>query len=210
MQAIGETKHPEYKENVFINCPFDQKYDRMFLAIVFTIISLKLRPKSARVRTASEIRIKKICGLIRDSKYGVHDISRTQLDKKSGLPRFNMPFELGLDLGCKEFNDSYSDKTMLVVESRNYESQKFLSDILGYDPDAHGNNAERLIKIVSDWLRNELENPELPNGKQIFENFKLFEIDYREAKKNLLPKRPAFIDLTYSIAKWIDKMRKGT
>jgi hypothetical protein len=45
----------------------------------------------------------KICRIIRECPYSVHDISRTELDAGSGLPRFNMPFELGLVLGAKRF-----------------------------------------------------------------------------------------------------------
>lgn len=206
METIDTTKHPEYEENVFINCPFDSSYDRLFLAIVFTVVSLRLRPQSARVRTGSEPRIPKICQLIRESKYGIHDISRTELDKETGLPRFNMPFELGLDFGCREFNHSYRDKSFLVVEKRTYDYQKYLSDILGYDPHAHGDNIEQLIQIVSDWVRSELKNRDLPNGKRIFENFEIFEIDYVEIKKSL-PKKPAFIDIVDSMATWIDLMR---
>ena len=41
--------------------------------------------------------------MIADCRYGIHDISRTELDRDSGLPRFNMPLELGIFLGAKRF-----------------------------------------------------------------------------------------------------------
>lgn len=200
-------KHPDYEKNVFINCPFDRSYDRFFRAIVFTLLCVEMKPRSARVRTASEMRVKKICELIHQSKYGIHDISRTQLDKKSGLPRFNMPFELGLDLGCKEFSEDHKDKVLLVTEARKYSYQKFLSDILGYDPHAHGNRLDKLIQIASDWIRSELDDPDLPNGKQIHVDYLDFEIAYKEAKKTL-PKEPAFLDLVHLAAKWINRTNK--
>jgi hypothetical protein len=57
-------------------------------------------PRCARENDdGGEVRIDKICRIIRDSPYGVHDISKTEPDPDSGLPRFNMPFELGLSSG---------------------------------------------------------------------------------------------------------------
>jgi hypothetical protein len=39
--------------------------------------------------------------IISGCKYSIHDLSRTELDKTTRLPRFNMPLELGLDLVVK-------------------------------------------------------------------------------------------------------------
>ena len=52
---------------------------------------------------ASQVRIDKIYNIIAECRYGIHDISRTELDENSGLPRFNMPLELGIFLGAKKF-----------------------------------------------------------------------------------------------------------
>jgi hypothetical protein len=52
---------------------------------------------------ATEVRIQKLYQLIAESKYGIHDISRTDLDRKNKLPRFNMPLELGIFLGAKRY-----------------------------------------------------------------------------------------------------------
>ena len=196
--------HSDYSRNVFINCPFDEGFEGLFLAILFTVLSLELNPKSARIRTGSEIRVSKIFELIRASKYGIHDLSRVGIDEKSGLPRFNMPFELGLDLGCQTFSESHRDKAILVMESSAFEYQKYLSDILGYDPRAHDNNEENVIQIVSDWIRSELHDASLPNGKQISRDFIQYKPTYQSACENLLPKNPAFIDVVQLTAKWIN------
>jgi len=39
--------------------------------------------------------------IIRDSQFGIHDVSRVELDDANRLPRFNMPLELGLFLRAK-------------------------------------------------------------------------------------------------------------
>lgn len=118
-----------------------------------------------------------------------------------------MPFELGLDLGCKELNPFYKDKEHLILDTKAYRYQEFLSDIAGYDLRPHGNKRQEVIQVVSDWLRADLKKPELPNGKQIYEDYKNFEIDFAEAKKTL-PKKPSFADFSHTVAKWINELPK--
>jgi len=105
----------EYDRNVFINCPFDDEYAPLFEAIVFAINDAGFRPKCARERLdSSQIRLQKIIELISASRYSIHDLSRTALDATNALPRFNMPLELGIDLGCKAFNPDCADKSLLI------------------------------------------------------------------------------------------------
>jgi len=86
--------------DVFINCPFSDDYADFFNATVFTVIRSGFNPRCARENDdAGEVRYDKICRIIKDCAYGIHDISKTELDPASNLPRFNMPFELGLFLG---------------------------------------------------------------------------------------------------------------
>ncbi len=93
-------------DGVFINCPFSADYAEKFNAITFTVIRSGFTPRCAReADDAGEIRFEKICRIIRDCGQGVHDISRTEPDPHSGLPRFNMPLELGLFLGARKFGN---------------------------------------------------------------------------------------------------------
>src|ERR1051325_3511272 len=105
----------EYDLNVFINCPFDTTYSPIFEAIVFAVHDAGFRPKCARERLdSSEVRLQKIVALIRESRFSIHDLSRTEVDSSSALPRFNMPLELGIDLGCKAFSRQHKDKSFLI------------------------------------------------------------------------------------------------
>jgi hypothetical protein len=45
-------------------------------------------------------RIDKIISLIKESKYAIHDLSRLKAREAGEYYRLNMPFELGLDVGC--------------------------------------------------------------------------------------------------------------
>src|SRR5215212_3185258 len=97
----------DYARSVFINCPFDNDYEPLFRAMVFAIRDLELIPISAKhVTDGGQPRINKILDLIESCRFSVHDISRTELDPINGLPRFNVPFELGLALGCKSYGTS--------------------------------------------------------------------------------------------------------
>jgi hypothetical protein len=86
--------------DVFINCPFDDDYRALFRAIIFAVIACGFRARCAlEISDAATARIEKIYKIISECGYGVHDISRTELDEVNQLPRFNMPLELGIFLG---------------------------------------------------------------------------------------------------------------
>lgn len=93
-----------FEDNVFINCPFDEEYHALLRPILFTTIYLGLKPRIALERSDSgEPRITKIIELIRESKYAIHDLSRLKARRKGEFFRLNMPFELGIDVGCRTF-----------------------------------------------------------------------------------------------------------
>ncbi len=112
-----------------------------------------LRPRCAQeVYDAGEVRIEKIGRIIQDCRWGIHDISRTDPNSR-GLPRFNMPLELGLFLGARRFGDgAQRRKSCLVLDRDKYRYQEFISDIAGQDIAAHGEDVEQAIKAVRDWL----------------------------------------------------------
>ena len=82
---------PGYNENVFVNCPFDDEFIPLLHAIIYTIYCCGFVPKSALAEDdGTDLRLDKIIRCINNSKYGIHDISRTELNN-SNFPRFNMP-----------------------------------------------------------------------------------------------------------------------
>src|SRR5260370_27384943 len=137
--------------DVFINCPFSPDYSRHFHAIVFAVIRSGFTPRCARENDdGGEVRFDKICRIISESRYGIHDISKTEPDPGSGLPRFNMPLELGLFLGARKFGGrAQSRKKALILDSEPYRYHAFISDIAGQDIHAHGGEIQRLIEEVA-------------------------------------------------------------
>jgi len=154
-----------YDRNVFLNCPFDRLYRPMLRAIMFAIRDCGFTVRSAlEVQDSSDVRFHKIVRIIRGSQYAIHDISRIQLDRVTRLPRFNMPLELGLFLGAKEFGDTDQQaKRSLVLDRTPYRYQKFCSDIAGQDIEAHHNRPAKAIELVRNWLT----GPAAEHGKRI-------------------------------------------
>ncbi len=105
--------------HVFINCPFDPGYRPIFSAIVFTVYNLRFVARCAlEEEDAGEFRLSKVERIIEECKFGINDLSAVAVDTATGLPRFNMPLELGLFLGCKRFGpDNQSKKRCLVLDS---------------------------------------------------------------------------------------------
>ena len=169
----------EYATSVFINCPLDEQYKPILEAIVFAILAFGLRPRCAlEIEDASEVRIDKIFKIIAECKYGLHDISRTEATSASGLPRFNMPLELGIFLAAKRFGvGRQRQKVCLILDSTPYRYQQFISDIAGQDIQVHGNSPQEAISVVRNWLRNAAGARVLPGGMEIFRRFQLFEQD---------------------------------
>ena len=95
-----ETGAAAYDESIFLNRPFDDAYKPVFEALVFAAFDCGYVPRCAlEADDAGQVRVEKILAIIRGCRLGVHDISRTELDGANALPRFNMPFELGLFVG---------------------------------------------------------------------------------------------------------------
>lgn len=124
---------------------------------MFCVVVLGFRPRLAFERAdGGENRLDKIRGLIEQSKYSIHDLSRCQARKKGEMFRLNMPFELGIDFGCRQyFGKGRNAKRFLILEEKRYRFQAALSDISGCDIQAHSGKYDTAMTKVRDWLRQE-------------------------------------------------------
>lgn len=164
------------EDSVFINCPFTDEYKKLFHCIIFCVLACGFRPRSAlETGDAGDIRLDKIVRLIKESHYSIHDLSAIELDGINGLPRFNMPFELGLVIGCRKLAGSkYTNRPILVMERNAYTSQKCLSDIAGQDLKVHAGSEKRIANIVRTWLFQQSKRTGIPGHLRIqkaFDNF---------------------------------------
>lgn len=193
--------------HVFVNCPFDLGYKPIFDAIVFAICDLGFVARCAlEADDAGEVRLAKIERIVEECKYGVHDISSVELDKDSNLPRFNMPLELGLYLGCKRFGgERQKTKVALILDSERYRYQKFISDIAGQDIHAHGGEAGRAISEVRAWLAAASGRKLLPGGAEINARYVRFRAQLPQLCEDSKLKEDelTFNDLSQLITSWL-------
>ncbi len=167
------------EKSVFINCPFDDDYKPLFDAIVFAIFDCGFVARCSLQSVDGAIhRLQKIFKLISICPYSIHDISRTELNPENNLPRFNMPFELGLYLGAREFGDGQQKKTScLILDTEEYRYQKYLSDIAGQDIDAHDKKPELAIKAVRTYLSAIPGTKSMPGGVDIWKAYQKFKAE---------------------------------
>jgi hypothetical protein len=112
----------DYASQVFLNVPFDIKYKKLLAALVFAVHECGLVARCAMERDdGGEVRLSKIFDIIRECRFGIHDLSRTTLDTTNRLPRFNMPLELGVFLGARRFGaTAQRKKTCLILDRDRY------------------------------------------------------------------------------------------
>lgn len=155
---------PKYEDNVFVNCPFDSGYEPVFHAILFVVHDCGYVARCAlEADDSGDIRIEKILAIIDQCKFGIHDISRTELNEHN-LPRFNMPLELGLFLGARRFGRGRAKKITLILDTERYRYREFCSDIAGQDIQPHTKDPIECIKVVRNWLRSNKLGVRIPGG----------------------------------------------
>ena len=213
---MARTRRPsrfkDYSINVFINCPFDDAYKPLFESLVFAITHCGFRPRCAlEVDDGSQVRVDKIFQIIEECRFGLHDLSRAELDRSSRLPRFNMPLELGMFLAAKRFGPGRQrTKVCLILDLEPYRYQKFISDIAGQDIRAHGRDLDRAIAVTRDWLRAS-SSRSMPGGSEIYRQFRKFREQLPTLCKDLRlkPEEVTFNDLTNMIVEWLRTQQQG-
>lgn len=196
--------------DVFINAPFDIEYEPIFSAIAYAVVRYGFRVRCAlEADDAGDSRFAKLCGIIRECKFGVHDISRTEVDGNPPLPRFNMPLELGLFLGARHFGSSdQKQKVCIVLDREKYRYQKFISDLAGQDIHSHAGSAKRAVAEVTTWLRG-LPGTVMPGGGEaLWKEYQTFLKKLRADCKTdrIKVAELSFKDLNTMMAEYIAKL----
>src|ERR1700691_540592 len=128
---------PRVRESVFLNVPYDAKFETLLLAYIVGISAFVFTPRATLEIPFGQRRLDRILSLIRQSRYSIHDLSRVQLDRTAPrTPRFNMPFELGLTVAMER--SGTPDHSWIVCETVPHRIKKSLSDLDGTDAYIHG------------------------------------------------------------------------
>ena len=88
-----------------------------------------------------------------------------------------MPLELGADLGLRlEGPARQRRRKTLILDAEAHRYDKTLSDISGMDIEAHGNDAEQIIRRVRDWLNanREIDSQILPGASAICDDYEAY------------------------------------
>lgn len=160
-------------KKAFINCPYDEEYLEFFKIIVFLCAYFGYEPLFASEDKTTHPRNDKIIELIKNTDLGIHDISRITLSKNK-YPRFNMPFELGMDvMYSTEINRR---KKILVLDGDDKDYEKTISDLKCADIESHKNNSKSLFKIIRDYFVSTSEYEDVKSPKEIE---KLYMLDFK-------------------------------
>jgi hypothetical protein len=136
---------------VFLNVPFDSAYEPILIGLVAALVHLGMRPITVlQLRGAGSPRLDHLLALIRGSGFSVHDLSRVGLSGhgRGAVPRFNMPFELGLAVAVARLQRSESAHAFALLETRQFRLQRSLSDLNGFDPLIHNGTRAGAVRCM--------------------------------------------------------------
>ena len=174
--------------------------------MVFAIISSGYHPRCALdISDGADIRVGKIARMIGECDWAIHDLSRVETLR--GLPRFNMPMELGLHLGARLLGKGrHRHKRALILDAVPHRYDQVLSDISGQDIAIHKNKPNEAIRCVRDWL-SAYNSPPLPGADAMQDDYRVFLEDIRKTptltKLRLHPDKLAHSDFLYVARDWI-------
>jgi hypothetical protein len=135
-------------KSVFLNIPYDAAFEDLYLAYIVGLTQLGLRV-NATLAVPNQDRLQTIIRLIEASGFSIHDLSR--IEASHGVPRFNMPVELGLALYRSHVTKG--KHRVFVFESKRYRAQRSTSDVNGIDPHIHHGTPKGLMGSLRNIFR---------------------------------------------------------
>ena len=170
-----------FERNVFINCPFDKAFKKFLEPLLFTVLYCDFTPQISQTNDSGSTRLDNILKLIRKSRYSIHDLSRMVSSTPGEYARFNMPFELGIDIGIRNSGGPVLEgKRCLVLDTRAYRYHIAISDISGNDIEIYNDKIQHLVRIVRNWLSIQ-DKSSKPGPKLIWEDYNEFRLNYFKA-----------------------------
>lgn len=168
-----EPRRRRERYSVFLNIPYDSAFENLYLAYIAGLSAFGLIPRATLEIPTSQRRLERILKLIGDCTYSIHDLSRVQLDRRAPrVPRFNMPFELGLAVAHAY---SHRQDRWYVCETVRHRANKSLSDLNGTDVRIHGGTIRGLFGSLCDVFVRRTRQPSIQEMNRI----------YRVLKRNL-------------------------
>jgi hypothetical protein len=123
--------------NIFINVPFDRRYESCYLALIAGLVAAGLKPASVLEYPADQPRLRLLFRRLQECAASIHDLSRQ-------VGRFNMPFEAGL---AKALQLSGRNHAVFFLESQRFRLSRTLSDA-GQDAYIHHGRPFGVLRAV--------------------------------------------------------------
>lgn len=136
-----------YEKSVFLNVPYDRPYARLLPALIASLVALGRIPRCA-LEIHGGARLDQIYDLIASCRSSINDLSRVTLSGPFRVPRFNMPFELGIAFSLAKT----AGHRIYLFEAKERLLQSSLSDMNGYDAEVHGSSPAMVIYSLVDWF----------------------------------------------------------
>jgi hypothetical protein len=163
----------QHANTAFINVPYDERYQDLYLAFIAGLTAFGLDPRATLEIPGRDRRLDRIFELITSCQYSFHDLSRVQLDRKRPqTPRFNMPFELGLVLGWLQASRR-SNHTWFLFEGVQRRVSKSLSDLDGTDPYIHDERPKGLFRELGNALVRSVDQPTVGQMNSVYRKIKI-------------------------------------
>lgn len=170
---LREPRRGLERQSVFLNIPYDSRFENLYLAYIAGLTAFGLIPRATLEIPTSQRRLERILKLIEECTYSIHDLSRVQLDRRPPrVPRFNMPFELGLAVAHANI---HRQDTWFVCETVQHRVNKSLSDLNGTDVRIHGGTIRGVFGALCDVFVRKAQQPSVQEMYRI----------YRVLKRNL-------------------------
>jgi hypothetical protein len=202
---VAKRKKPRVE--VFLNIPYDKKFERLFVAYIAGVSAFGLSPRATLEIPDSSRRLDKILKLIGSCKYSIHDLSRVELDRqKPRTPRFNMPFELGLTVASQERAKTKKDN-WYVFESKSHRLEKSLSDLNGTDPKIHHGRIDGVLGELCHIFKPPGKRPSVQQMKRIYRELRKRQPDIlKDSGADSLYKPRVFKDICVVAGAWAEQI----
>jgi hypothetical protein len=177
-RKAGQQRGPKQADDyVFLNLPYDSKFEPLFLAYIAGVSAFGLLPRTPLEIPGGGRRLDNIFDLLRSCRYSIHDLSRVQVSRAvPRAPRFNMPFELGLAVAHQQ---SGGQHTWSVFEEVEHRLSKSLSDLDGSAVYLHRGKPNSVLAELSNAFIRSDRQPTIDQMRAIYR-------DLRRAKPVIL------------------------
>lgn len=172
-----ESEYRVDEQSVFLNIPFDTEYNPLFIALIAGLTGLGRSPRCVlEVTGGGRSRLERIFSLVASCGASIHDLSRVTLSGDIQVPRFNMPFELGMTYALSQV----SSHGFFVFEEQPFRLQVSLSDLNGHDPHIHDGTQTGILRCVLDCFGRPSSTPQLASLKAMTEQLTQLALEHQK------------------------------